>query len=97
MNGSVSDMLVSRGKRVEGGVKLSVVEMPAGKKRKEQDTHPPGEREKRQHIQSLLLEKHPPRPSTGSPLRWEKSRMLMCAADCILAEEGQGNFLIPNI
>lgn len=33
MNGGVSDMLVSRGKRVEGGVKLSVAEMPAGRER----------------------------------------------------------------
>lgn len=31
MNGSVSDMLVSQGKQVEGGVKLSVAEMPVSR------------------------------------------------------------------
>lgn len=66
VNGSISDMLASWGKRVEGGVKLGVAEMPAGRERQERDIHPPGEQEKRQHIQSLLLGKHPPRPSTVS-------------------------------
>lgn len=33
MNGGVSDMLVSRGKRVEGGVKFSVAKMPVGRER----------------------------------------------------------------
>lgn len=31
------------------------------------------------------------------PLRWGISSMLMCTADRILGEAGQGNFLIPNI
>lgn len=33
MSGGVSDMMASRGKRVEGSVKLSVAEMPAGRER----------------------------------------------------------------
>lgn len=74
MNGGVSDVMVSRGKRVEDGVKLRAVEMPAGRERQGAGHRPPGEPEKgRRHVQSLLFGKCPPRPSTDSLLWCEIS------------------------